>query len=98
MPDTKLKPEKRVRVTVELPESFIRLLNAKAGLQGWVDWLPDSPGESYPRELDTGAVLAWLILLEARGELEERIHAATPVMWRSGGPILIHAERKVLNA
>lgn len=90
---TKSKTERRVRVTVELPMSFIRLLGCKARLS---DWNQAAIGEKA-RELDSGDVLAWLIYLEARGIRESEIHALTPLMWRNGGPELIHEERKVID-
>lgn len=94
MTTAKIKTEKRVRVTVELPEGFIRLLAAKAGLSKWKERALGEHGES---QLDSGDVLAWLILLEARGAYENDIHALTPMMWRNGGPELIHDERKVIE-
>jgi hypothetical protein len=37
-----------------------------------------------------------LILQEARGAVEDQIHASTPMMWRDAdGPLLIHDERRV---
>lgn len=84
---------KRVRVTLELPESFVRLLQAKAQLAGWTKW---ATVEEPPPEMDAGSIVAWLILMEARGAREAEINAATPMMWRgSDGPDLIHGERKV---
>jgi hypothetical protein len=90
----KPKVEKRVRVTVELSEGFVRLLAAKAALSKWKE---KALGEHGEHELDSGDVLAWLILLEARGAYESEIHAMTPMMWRNGGPELIHEERRVIE-
>lgn len=89
--------EKRVRVTLELPNSFIRLLNAKAHLQGWTKWSPSNhAGDELPPEMDAGAIIAWLVLQEARGITEAQIHASTPMMWRTcEGPEVIHEERRV---
>lgn len=87
---------KKVRVTLELPERFIRLLNAKATLSGWTKWLADS--DKTPPELDAGDLVAWLILQEARGAPENDIHMATPMMWRDcNSPELIHDERRVYD-
>jgi len=85
---------KRVRVTVELPASFVRILQAKAELSGWIKW---ANGCVKPPEMDAGSILAWLVLMEARGAPEEQIHVATPIMWRAEGPIIIHEERKVFE-
>lgn len=83
---------KTVRVTLELPSSFINLLNAKATLSGWTKL---ATGDDHP-ELDAGSIVAWLVLNEARGSIEAEIHAATPMMWRdSECPELIHEERRV---
>jgi hypothetical protein len=90
----KSRPTKRVRVTIELPESFIRLLNAKAVLKGWTKWSQD---DDDPPEMDAGDIVAWLVLMEGRGALEDQIHQATPMMWRAGGPEIIHAERRVIE-
>jgi hypothetical protein len=94
MRKTEKKTERRVRVTVELPVSFVRLLEMKAGICAWKEKVEG--GKEHG--LDVGEVLAWLIYLEARGAHEEEIHALTPMMWRqSGGPELIHSERKVID-
>jgi len=92
----KEKTKKRVRVTLELPESFVRLLGVKAGLSNWKDRAMGDAGErSY---LDAGDIVAWLVYLEARGAPENEIHALTPMMWRdSEGPELVHEERRVIE-
>ena len=85
--------EKTVRVTLELPNSFLRLLNAKADLAGWTRWGKE---EDNPPELDAGSIVGWLVLMEARGQTEALQHAATPMMWRmAGGPEVVHSERRV---
>jgi len=85
---------KVVRVTVELPETFIRLLQTKASLSRWTDWSADA--KAIPPTMDAGSILAWLVLQEARGQHENAIHAATPMEWRmAGGPELVHTERRV---
>jgi hypothetical protein len=46
--------------------------------------------------LDAGSIVAWLVLMEARGQTEMLIHAATPMMWRTAeGPEMVHEERRV---
>lgn len=88
--------KKMVKVTLELPESFIRLLGAKASLSNWTRWRPNSTSEGLPPEMDAGSVLAWLVVQEARGEHPEAIDASIPPMWRGDdGPKLDHSERKV---
>lgn len=90
--------EKSVRVTLELPNSFLKLLNAKATLKGWFKLDPsiDHGDDAECPELDAGAIVAWLVLMEARGGTPEQIHACTPMMWRqAGGPELVHDERRV---
>ncbi len=84
---------KKVRITLELPESFIKLLNAKAQLSNWQRLMT---GDEPAPELDAGSIIAWLTLLEARGAPENDIHAATPIMWRdANAPLVIHDERRV---
>jgi len=78
---------------LELPESFIRLLKAKAEFQGWTKW---AKGDEDVPEMDAGAILGWLTFMEARGATEEEIHAFTPMMWRDAeGPSCVHEERRV---
>lgn len=86
---------KRVQVTIELSESFIRILNAKAHLSNWTRWVTK---KGKPPALDAAGILAWLILMEARGGLESDIRKATPPMWQEGGPKLIHTARKVFES
>lgn len=87
---------KTVRVTLELPNSALALLKAKAELAGWTKWLPDYSGVDTPPVLDIGSLIAFLVYLEARGAPAEQIHAATPHEWRDDRcPILIHDERRV---
>ena len=93
---SKESSDKRVRITLELPSSFLRLLNAKATLKGWTRHDPRNDNNEIAPELDAGGILAWLVLMEARGGIEEEIHACTPMMWRTDGcPELIHDERRV---
>ena len=73
------KKEKVVQITLQLTEQMIRLLNAKAALAGWTEWLK---GADTPSELDAGSVVGLVVLSEARGNLYENTHLATPHMWR----------------
>jgi|PlaIllAssembly_1097288.scaffolds.fasta_scaffold89356_3 hypothetical protein len=82
---------KKVRITLELENGFIKLLNAKCQLDGAIH----SAMKGDPsRQLDPAEVLAMLVLAEARGGTEEQIHAMTPHEWRSEIN-LIHEERRV---
>lgn len=91
-PDDSSKPAKCVQITLELPEAFIRLLHSTAQLRGYYKW----KGHDLPPKLTPADLIAWLVLLEARGETEEGIHAATPLEWRDAeSPKVIHSERKV---
>ena len=91
---TEKKAKKCVRITLELPNSFVGLLSAKAGLSRWKDKAMGDAGERS--HFDAGDIVAWLVMLEARGVTEEEIHVLTPMMWRdSEGPVLIHEERRV---
>ena len=80
---------KRVRITLEVDEHFVRLLQAKCQLKGWLG--DDSP------ELDTGGVLCVLVLGEARGGTEMQILEKTPPIWRPHVAV-IHGERKVIES
>lgn len=85
---------KNVRITLELSGSYLSLLRAKCELSRYTEW---AKGGDNPPELDAGAVLSLLVLCEARGAPEEQTHAATPMMWRNGGPVIIHEERRVYD-
>jgi hypothetical protein len=78
---------KRVRITLEVDEQYVRLLQAKCQLKGWLN--DDSP------ELDAGGILCVIVLGEARGATELQILERTPSTWRS---IIaaIHEERRVI--
>ena len=88
----KTKKEKKVRVTLELSTSFLRLLGAKAVFRGWTSCLLDDTSE-----LDVGDVVAWLVYLEGRGAPDAEICAVTPLMWRNAGVELVHEERRVIE-
>ena len=72
------------------------MLNAKCQLSRYMQWMTGGEDDNPPR-LDAGAILSLLVLCEARGALEADIHAATPMEWRNGGPVLIHEERRVYD-
>lgn len=83
---------KRVRITLEVDQQFIRLLKAKieltAHMRGWLH------NNDEAGELDPSQVLGLLVYMEARGATEAQIAASTPFMWRPNID-LIHAERRV---
>lgn len=87
---------KKIRITIELPGNYIKLLNAKCQLSGYMQWMTGGEDDNPP-QLDAGAILSLLVLCEARGAPEADIHAATPMEWRNGGPVLIHEERRVYD-
>ena len=86
---------KKVRITLELDSSYLNLLKAKCQLSRYTEW---ATGGDDPPQLDAGAILSLLVLCEARGAPEEQTPTATPMMWRNGGPVLIHEERRVYDA
>lgn len=86
---------KKVRITLELSGGYLNLLRAKCELSRYTEW---TKGGNDPPELDAGAILSLLVLCEARGAPEEQTHAATPMVWRNGGPEIIHEERRVYDA
>lgn len=81
---------KRVRITLEMDASFLRLLNTNCQLSGL-----GNLRENY-KQHDPSQVLAVVAMLEARGATEEQIHAETPIEWREGLQA-IHSERKVYS-
>jgi hypothetical protein len=82
---------KKVRLTLEVDDQFIRLLNANVNLSGaMMSTLKGDP----TRQLSPKEVLAIMVLGEARGATEEQLHAALPLEWRSNLE-LIHSERQV---
>lgn len=85
-------PDKRVRITLEVDQQFLRLLRANIEMtrpvRGWL-LNNDDAGDIPP-----SAVLGLLVYMEARGGTEEQIHASTPPMWRSNVEV-IHDERRV---
>lgn len=84
---------KKVRITLELDDQFIRLLNANVNLSGaMMSSLKGDP----TRQLSPKEVLAIMVLGEARGATEEQLHAALPLEWRSNLE-LIHSERQVFQ-
>lgn len=76
---------KRVRVTLELSQSFVRLLNANIDLNGGI--LPSLP-------LDPAQVLARAVLGEARGAYSSQVDLIIPPEWRPDIDV-VHEERRV---
>jgi len=81
---------KRVRVMVELDNSFLRMLSAELSLNGTVKW------QDTGKELTASQVLALGIFGEARGAHEHEIEAMIPNNWRPNIK-LVHEERKVIG-
>ncbi len=81
---------KKIRITLEMDEHFIRMLRATCELKGL-----GNQRENYKQHsaLDCLGVIA---LLEARGIKEEQIYAEIPIEWRNNIEA-IHEERKVLE-
>lgn len=77
---------KRVRVAVEVSEPFVKMLQAKCQMKGWL-------GEASP-ELDVGGVLLVALLGEMRGAHEHEIHLMVPNKWRQDIEVA-HALRRV---
>lgn len=88
----KLADNKRVRVTLEISQSFLRLLRANIemtkAVRGWL-FNNDDAGDITPSQ-----VLGLLVYMEARGGTTEQIAASTPFMWRPDIDV-IHDERRV---
>lgn len=78
---------KRVRLTIEVDSHFVTLLHANVMLTGGL-----RPGE----RLTASAVLARVVLAEARGGLPEQIEEIIPEEW-SGNLRAICEERKVFE-
>lgn len=78
---------KKVRITIEADEHFIRMLQATVQLSGALD-------EDRPNQFTALKVLGVLALGEMRGATEAQIHARTPIEWRPHIEV-IHDERKV---
>lgn len=84
--------DKKVRVTIEVDQQFLRLLRANIemnkAVRGWLFNNEDAADITPPQ------VLGLLVYMEARGGTEEQIHASTPLMWRHNIE-MIHSERRV---
>ncbi len=81
---------KRVQVTVEVSEHFLRMLKATVALSGWGNLT-----EPY-RPHTAAAVLAVVVLNEARGAFPEQVHAQIPHEWRSDIEA-VSEQRKVIE-
>lgn len=85
---------KRVRVTIEVTESFVGLLCAQIRLHGRIrGHLPGTKGDA-DGELTPSDVLALVAAMEAKGELSHVADAAVPLTWRPEINV-IHEERRV---
>ncbi len=86
---------KRVRVTIELPSRFVRLLQASCEMKG----LLPRENSTEKQELDAVELLAALVLGEARGATELQLSMLVTPMWRERDlePMLIHEERRVYD-
>ncbi len=84
---------KTVRLTLELKESYVKLLDFRMNSQPSVHALLTSREGG---QIDTLDVLGMLVLMEARGSFPEEIHAATPLEWRNE-LCLIHDQREVIE-
>jgi hypothetical protein len=82
---------KRVRITLEIPVSFLKRLRANIQLGG-IQTKVDEGAEMTPDE-----ILAWLVYQEGRGTYPEQIAASIPIMNRQDCPEIIHDERKVFE-
>ena len=80
--------EKRVRITIEMDSTFIRLLNANVMLDG---------GLTPDKVQDVRGVLARTVLAEARGAHETQVDLIVPPEWRANIEA-IHDERRVFEA
>ena len=60
---------RQVVIGLKLDVEFIRLLKLNVGMHG-------------NNEPDVSAVLAKVVLMEARGAFPEQVHAAIPINWR----------------
>ena len=79
---------KKVRVTVELPASFVGMLDVSMHMKAMT--------EDDISRLDAAGILAWMVLMEAKGATPEQIHAMTPPAWRDEkSPSMVHEERRV---
>jgi len=81
---------KRVQVTIEVSEHFLRMLKSTVELSGWGNLT-----EPY-RPHTAAATLAVVVLNEARGAPPEQVHAQIPHEWRPDIEA-ISDQRKVLE-
>jgi hypothetical protein len=87
--------DKKVRITLELDQQFLRLLRANiemnSATRGWL------LGTDEASHITPSQVLGLLVYMEARGGTVEQISISTPFMWRSNIDV-IHDERRVYQA
>lgn len=77
---------KRVRITIEADETFVRLLNANVQLSGLRD-----KGRLQPVD-----ALGLVACAEMRGGLEVEVDALVPMEWRAHLDV-IHEDRRVVS-
>jgi hypothetical protein len=81
---------KKVQLTIQLNNSFLKLLRAQCTLEGLGNLKETSKKHTA---MD---VLSLIVLLEAMGATEEQIHAETPPEWRNDIEA-IHEKRLVIE-
>jgi len=91
-----MSSDKRVRVTIELSSSFIRMLRAWVMMREPMASLicGKEPQGGCRCQITPGEVLGMQVLEEARGGLCEDIDAHCPMDWRPAFAV-IHEERRV---
>ncbi len=85
--------EKKVRVTIEASNPFIKMLSTK-NLEAAVEAYRD--GKELPRQLSPTEILGMLFLAEAIGIDDKEIRAMTPAKWR-GQIEVVSGERRVYD-
>jgi hypothetical protein len=71
------KGEKRVRITLEMSSSFLRMLRTECTLSRLGNLHEEAPQRT------AGQVLMLVTLLEGMGATEAQVHAETPLDWRN---------------
>lgn len=87
---------KKVRITLELSNSFIGLLHASCEIKGLTAIAAGTSEADRRAGPDVVGVLAISVLGEARGMKPLQIHAAIPPEWRPDIEV-IHDERRVYD-
>jgi hypothetical protein len=80
---------KKVRITIELPNSAVKLLHMSLLIK-----FPKL--DQLDRSIDISDLVSLLVCMEAMGMTEEQIHENIPSIWQGAdNPALIHEERRV---